>query len=91
MRQRGALSQCLQKISRTHDPDPLEFFEPSEMMITGHDQVSSASNGAFENSVVIRIGLDDLDRSPWFHNFSYADNKLQLRDDLGFRPSETRT
>ena len=42
------------------------------MMIAGHNQVSTTSDSAFDNSVVVRIGLDDLERDPGFHDLSYA-------------------
>lgn len=46
------------------------------MMIAAHNQVGTSSVGAFENSVVVRIGLDDLERDLRFNNFSNAHHKL---------------
>jgi hypothetical protein len=53
-------SERPQQIDRVHDSDALKCLEPSEVMVKRNDQVGVPGDRAFENPVVIGIGLDDV-------------------------------
>jgi hypothetical protein len=61
------------------------------MTIAGNDQIGASRKGALENSVVIRIGQDDVERDVGLHNCRYTHEKLQLNHDLGIGPFEKRS
>lgn len=57
-------------------------------MVARHDEIGIAGDGALHDAAVIGIGGNDREQEFRLHDFRYPNNELQLRRDIGFRPSK---
>ena len=55
-------TQSAPKIDRADDGHALVGFQFSQVAVAGDDDIGVAGNGAFENAIVGRIVVDDIDR-----------------------------
>ena len=72
---RGVSGDTVQKLAHLHDRHRLECTHGKKVLVTTHDDVSSAFDGTLQNPVIVGIVFDGVNGFGWGHNIG---DRLQL-------------
>src|SRR5450755_1561222 len=78
------LVPALQQLPHPNNPDPAVLTQPEQVLIPGHDCVRSGSNCAFDDPVVVRVVLHDIQNFEWGYHGGAGNNVVERFGKGGF-------
>ena len=84
---RGVADQ-LEGMGDLQNPDSGIGAEPQQVAVAGDDKARAGGHGAFEQAVVIRVGINDIEPLPWLDTHGAARKQRDRVPDLLVGPGE---